>query len=424
MGTRIGTATRIVARIAALTTVLMVSFTASAAAWSQSREDGSGTGQSAFPQAQPPPGFESKYAEVNGFRMHYVQGGKGSPVVLIHGFPQTWAEWRNQMGPLSKDHTVIAVDLRGMGDSEVTESGYRTEQLAEDVHELLKQLKLNDGVQVVGHDIGLWVSYAYASRWPSEVRRMAVMEAPIPDKSIYTFPALGADADKPSAWHFGMFQLPLAEQLIAGHERAFVEGFIGEYLGKDKSAFTPSDYDFHAELLKRPGRTTAWMNVYRQLREDIRRNAQFAAEGKLTMPVLAIGGSESFGEGIADQWRMYATNVEGRVLEGSGHWVTEEKPQEVTALLRSFLDSSTGTRPSLAATGRDETLVALGGVAGATVLAGIGAVVLVRARRRLGAWERPSFPSAKGAARAVVSVVPEMGAATGNHGQGASRTAG
>ncbi|MEU6421323.1 alpha/beta fold hydrolase [Streptomyces spiralis] len=337
MGTRIGKANRITALTAALVTVLMVSVTASTTAWSQSREDGPGAGQSTFPQAEPPPGFRSKYAEVNGFRMHYMQGGKGSPLVLIHGFPQTWAEWRNQMGPLAKNHTVIAVDLRGMGNSEVTKSGYQTAQMAGDVHELLKQLKLNKGVQLVGHDIGLWVSYAYAAQWPSEVRRMAVMEAPIPDESIYTYPALEADPNKPSAWHFGMFQLPLAEQLITGHERAFVEGFVGEYLGSNKSAFTPSDYDFYAHYLKQPGRTTAWMSVYRQLREDIRQNAKFAAEGKLKMPILAIGGSESFGDSIADQWRKYAVNVEGRVLNDSGHWVTEEKPQEVTAMLQSFL---------------------------------------------------------------------------------------
>ncbi|WUD70582.1 alpha/beta hydrolase [Streptomyces sp. NBC_00510] len=330
---------RIIALIAALVAVLTGAAIASTTAWSQSREHGAGSGHSTFRQAEPPPGFRSKYAEVNGFRMHYVRGGKGSPVVLIHGFPQTWTEWRQQMGPLSKKHTVIAVDLRGMGNSQVTKSGYSTAQLAGDVHQLLKQLKLNNGIEVVGHDVGSSVSYAYAAQWPSEVRRMAVMEAPVPDESFYTIPALEADPNKPSAWHFGLFQLPLAEQLIAGHERAFVKGIVGEYLGQNKSAFTPSDYDFYAHYLKQPGRTTAWMSVYRQFREDIRQNAKFAAEGKLKMPILAIGGSESFGEGIPAQWRKYAVNVEGRVLEGSGHWVTEEKPQELTALLQSFLNT-------------------------------------------------------------------------------------
>ena len=269
--------------------------------------------------------------------MHYMQGGKGSPVVMIHGFPQSWTEWRQQMGPLSMTHTVIAVDLRGTGDSQVTESGYQAAQLAKDVHQLLKQLGLNSGVQVVAHDIGVWVAYDYAAQWPSEVRRMAVMEAPIPDDSVYSFPVLNADPNKPAAWHFGLFQLPLAEHLIAGHERVLVQDMITEYLAGNKSPFTASDYDFYAHYLKEPGRTTAWMSVYRGLRADVQQNKEFLARGKLKMPILAVGGEDSFGGMIVDQWHDYAVNVQERVLKDSGHFVTEEKPQEVTAMLQSFL---------------------------------------------------------------------------------------
>jgi pimeloyl-ACP methyl ester carboxylesterase len=337
MGARMVKSNGLAALVAASAAVLVVSCTTSAGAWSESHGHAAAPPPSAWPQDRPPTGFRSKYAEVNGFRMHYVEGGKGSPVVLIHGFPQSWAEWRQQMGPLAKTHTVVAVDLRGTGDSQVTESGYRTAHLADDVHQLMKQLKLNNGVQVVGHDIGLWVSYAYAAQWSSEVRRMAVMEAPIPDDSIYSYPALNAHSDMPSAWHFGMFQLPLAEQLIAGHEVAFFKGFTGEYLAGNTSPFTASDTRFWAHYLKQPGRTKAWMNVYRGLREDVRQNKRFLAEGKLNMPVLAIGAQQSLGKRIADQWRQYAVHVDGRVIKNSGHWVTEEQPQEVTAMLQSFL---------------------------------------------------------------------------------------
>ncbi|WP_413100796.1 alpha/beta fold hydrolase [Streptomyces sp. Inha503] len=100
--------------------------------------------------------------------MHYVRGGSGSPVVLLHGFPQTWAEWREELGPLAKDHTVIAVDLPGTGESGFPKSGYDTAQMAKDVHSLLEQLRLNKGIQVVGHDIGLWVAYPYGAQWPRE----------------------------------------------------------------------------------------------------------------------------------------------------------------------------------------------------------------------------------------------------------------
>jgi pimeloyl-ACP methyl ester carboxylesterase len=256
---------------------------------------------------------------------------------MIHGFPEDWSEWRQEMGPLSKTHTVIAVDLRGAGESQVTEGGYDAAQLAKDVHQLLTQLKLNNGVQVVAHDIGMWVGYAYAAQFRSEVRSMAVMEAPIPDKSIFTYPALNADPNKPSPWHFGLFQMPLAEKLMAGHERVLVHDMMLEYVNRDKSPFTASDFDYYAHFLKEPGRATAWMNVYRGLRTDVQQNKEFLAQGKLKMPILAIGGQYSFGSGVPNQWHEYAVNVQGRVLKHTGHFVNEERPKEVTALLRSFL---------------------------------------------------------------------------------------
>ncbi|WP_225440347.1 alpha/beta fold hydrolase [Amycolatopsis eburnea] len=340
MGTRIGKVKRPFTFIVTLAAfLLVVSATSSSAARGGGDVHSSVTAQpsSTYPQSQPPAGFQSKYAEVNGFRMHYVVGGKGSPVVMLHGFPQCWTEWKQQMVPLSRDHTVIAVDLRGACDSQVTPSGYQAAQLAADVHQLVKQLGLDQGVQVVAHDIGVWVAYDYGAQWPSEVRSMAVMEAPIPDESVYSYPVLNADPDKPAAWHFGLFQLSLAEKLIAGNERVLVEDMITEYLGGNKSPFTASDYDFYAANLKKPGHTTAWMSVYRGLRTDVQRNQEFLARGKLKMPILAIGGEDSFGEAVPDQWHDYAVNVQGRVLKDSGHFVTEEKPREVTAMLQSFL---------------------------------------------------------------------------------------
>jgi pimeloyl-ACP methyl ester carboxylesterase len=328
MGIGKGKTNRLFAFIAALVALLVVSATLTSEAWAESPD---------YPQSQPPAGFQSKFAEVDGFRMHYVRGGEGSPVVMIHGFPENWSEWRQEMGPLAKNHTVIAVDMRGYGESQVTEGGYDAAQSAKDVHQLLTQLGLNNGVQVVAHDIGEVVAYAYAAQFRSEVRSMAVMEAPIPDESFYHFPVLNADPNQPTAWHFGMFQLPLAEKLIAGHERVFVKDLMLEYVAGDKSPFTASDFDFYAHFLKEPGRLTAMLGAYRAFRTDVQQNKEFLAQGKLTMPILAIGGERSFGSLIADQWREYAVNVQGRVLKGSGHFVNEERPTEVTAMLQSFL---------------------------------------------------------------------------------------
>ena len=336
-GVRIGRNNRLIALIAALVTVLAASAAFSSQAWGASSGHGPAAAQPPYPQSQPPVGFQSKYAEVDGFRMHYLVGGKGSPVVMIHGFPENWTEWRQEMGPLSKSHTVIAVDLRGTGDSQVTRSGYQSAQLARDVHQLLAQLKLNNGVQVVAHDIGVWVAYDYAAQYRPQVRSMAVMDSQIPDQTIYSYPALNANPNKPSPWHFGLFQLPLAEHLIHGNERVLVQDMMTEYLAGDKSPFTASDYDYYAHLLSEPGHTTAWMSVYRGLRADVQQNKVFLAQGKLKMPILAISGQGSFGSQFPRQWHEYAVNVQGRVLSHTGHFVTQERPKEVTAMLQSFL---------------------------------------------------------------------------------------
>jgi len=286
-------------------------------------------------EARPPAGYTSRYANVNGFRMHYLRGGSGSPVVLLHGFPQTWSEWRDQLGPLAEDHTVIAVDLRGTGDSGVPKDGYDTVQMAKDVHALLVQLGLNDGVQIVAHDIGAWIAYPYAAMWPAEVERMALMEGPLPDEAIYGYPALNADGS-PSIWHYGFFQEDIAEGVIAGDERAFVEGFIGQFVG-DPSAFSPADHEFYARYLREPGRAQAWIKMYRALDVDVEQNKRLQARGKLSMPVLAIGGEKSLGTSIGTQLKDYASDVDTRVLPGAGHWVTEERPDELNQMLRSFL---------------------------------------------------------------------------------------
>lgn len=286
-------------------------------------------------EARPPAGYSSQYAQVNGFRMHYLRGGSGSPVVLLHGFPQTWSEWSDQLGPLAEDHTVIAVDLRGNGDSGIPKDGYDTVQMAKDVHALLVQLGLNEGIQIVAHDIGAWIAYPYAALWPSEVDRMAMMEGPLPDEEIYGYPALNADGS-PSIWHYGFFQQDIAEGLIAGNERAFVEGFIGQFLG-DPSTFSRADYEFYARYLREPGRTEAWIKMYRALHVDVEQNSRLRARGRLPMPILAIGGEKSLGTSIGTQLERYASDVDTKVLPGAGHWVTEERPDELTRMLRTFL---------------------------------------------------------------------------------------
>jgi pimeloyl-ACP methyl ester carboxylesterase len=282
-----------------------------------------------------PDGFQSKYAQVSDFRMHYLRGGSGSPVVLLHGFPQTSAEWEPQLKALAKDHTVIAVDLRGTGSSSVSRTGYDTAQLADDVHKLLTQLDLHKGVQIVAHDIGAWIAYPYAAMWPTEVSRMVVMEGPIPDRSLYTFPAFPAEGEL-STWHLGFFQKNWAQDLVRGHERDLVKGFIEQYLAVD-GAFDERDYEFYARYLREPGRFKAWMDMYQSLHTDIAQNEKFRKAGLLQMPILAVGGEEALSSAVGTQWKGYAANVETQVMAETGHWLTEERPQELTTMLLKFL---------------------------------------------------------------------------------------
>ena len=285
--------------------------------------------------AKPPAGFASRFATVDGQRIHYVRGGHGSTVVLLHGFPQDWTEWRSQMRALQPEHDVIAVDLPGTGASEVTKGGYDTQTMARRVHGLLTQLGVQDGVQIVAHDIGLWVAYPYAAQWPKEVAQMAVMEAPIPNRSFFKFPALRADG-RTAEFHFGFFQKPWAQQLVAGHELAFVRGFIGQFIAR-RAAFSARDYRYYARLIAEPGRTLAWFKMYRALYKDVRQNARLVMRGKLSMPILAIGGERAFGDEVAKRFRQYADNVRSATLPGAGHWVTEERPEQLNRMLRKFL---------------------------------------------------------------------------------------
>ncbi len=280
---------------------------------------------------KPPIGFSSRFADVNGIRMHYVRGGKGDPVVLLHGFPQSWYEWKDMLKPLAERHTVIAVDLRGTGQTSAPRTGYDKRTMADDVYDLLRGLDLERGVRIVGHDIGLQVAYAYASAHRAEVRQMAVLEAPIPDEGQYRFPALAPSG--PSQWHFGAFQEKWFERMVLGNQELFVRSFISEFL-QQRQAFSRDDFRLYARYLDR-AHLRGWFEIYRAWRRDARVNERLR-ERKLEMPVLAIGGESGLGQAVLDQWPRYATNVQGAIIEDSGHWIPEERPEQLTRRILSF----------------------------------------------------------------------------------------
>jgi pimeloyl-ACP methyl ester carboxylesterase len=272
--------------------------------------------------------FTHHTANVNGVRLHYVLGGHGDPVVLIHGFPETWYTWRGVMPALAEEHTVIAVDLRGAGASSIAESGYDKETMAEDVYRLIHKLGF-EKVSVVGHDLGAWVAYAYAREHREEVSHLVFMGAALPG---FTLDHL-LDFRKPGHGlpHLVFFmQREVPETLIKGQERYYLTRFIG-----GKQVTGTDALDRYVRAYSRPGRFEAALNQYRTIYQDAKDNRKKAMP-KLKMPVLALDGGGGPGQSF-ESMRRVAENVEGSGIEGAGHFVQEEQPERLADRLLDFL---------------------------------------------------------------------------------------
>lgn len=277
-----------------------------------------------------PEGFSSEFAELENVNLHYVIGGEGPPVMLVHGFGSTWYEWRKIMPGLAEaGYQVIAPDLRGLGDSSVPESGYDKVTAADDLYKLAQDLRL-ETFHLVGHDIGLQIAFALATEHPEVVDKLVLLEAGIPDQNLYAAPTLSP------AWHIGFFSQPeLPETLIAGQEMMFLEFFIRN-IAANQDAFTEADFAEYARTYAQPGKLTAAFNYFRAFPQDIERNTSLERPA-LTMPVLALGGQFAQGESVARQIEAYAADVQGGIIEGSGHWIPEEAPEVFVARLLEFL---------------------------------------------------------------------------------------
>ncbi|MBP2706461.1 alpha/beta hydrolase [Microbispora sp. RL4-1S] len=285
-----------------------------------------------------PAGFSEHKVQAGSVGINYVIGGHGPTLVLIHGYPQTWYEWRHIMPALAKHYTVIAPDLPGAGRSDAPAAGYDKKTMAGELHALLVHLGRDKNLRIVGHDIGTMVAYSYAAAHPADVRKLVLSEAPIPDPAIYSFPSLTADG--PGAWHFGFFALgnSLPEDLIRGRETLWTRKFI-EDLEVKRGAVTPDELSVFAGYLRDKAHLKASLAWFRTLPQDMKDDAVYRKH-KLTMPVLAIGASGSLGSFVPDQVKRYAKHVTGIVVPDSGHWLYEEQPAKMTRVLLDFLRSS------------------------------------------------------------------------------------
>jgi pimeloyl-ACP methyl ester carboxylesterase len=273
---------------------------------------------------------QSKFAEVNGVRLHYLIAGKGDPVVLLHGFAESSHMWLPLIAKLADKHTVIAPDLRGFGQSATPADGYTKAAMARDIHALVKSLNY-DRIRLVGHDIGLMVAYAYAAQYPSEVDRIVLMEAFLPGVGAWNNVFLLRDL-----WHFHFYgKTPLA--LVTGRERTYLEHFWNDFAADPAKSLSEADRKFYAREYAQPGHMKAGMEVFRNFPKDAEDFAGFA-KTKLTMPMLVLSGEKAGGPFLIEQGRMVATNVEGVLVKDRGHWLMEEAPDQVIPKLVEFLN--------------------------------------------------------------------------------------
>jgi pimeloyl-ACP methyl ester carboxylesterase len=277
-----------------------------------------------------PATFRTTMIQTNGTSLHVRVGGQGSAVVLLHGFGNTGDMWAPLAAVLVKDHTVIVPDLRGMGLSAHPDTGYMKKNQALDIAGVMDTLKV-DQAALVTHDIGNMVGYALAAQFPQRITRWAVIDAPLPgvgnwDKIILS----------PVLWHFN-FRGPDVERLVQGRERIYLDRFYNE-LSADPKRIDEQTRQHYAGLYAKPHAMHDAFEQFGAFTQDAADNkALLASSGKLSIPVLAVGGEKSFGSGMADELRYVADNVTGGIVPDSGHWIMDENPQATITLITGFI---------------------------------------------------------------------------------------
>jgi len=278
--------------------------------------------------------FTSRYVDTGELRLHAVTGGDGPPLMLVHGWPQTWYAWRMLMPTLARDFSVVAVDQRGIGLSDKPQHGYDTATLASDLVALMDALG-HSRFALYGTDVGMPIAYALAADHRNRVDRLVVSEAPLPGISpsppLFLPPQLNE-----RLWHLAFNQLPeINEQLVTGREDIFFGAEFDASAGTKKLPRDTVRY-YIDTLAADPDHLRGSFGFYRALPTSIAQNEQRKTR-RLTLPVLAIGGAESSGEGVANTMKLTADDVETLVIPGCGHWVAEQAPDELLVALAAFL---------------------------------------------------------------------------------------
>ncbi len=276
-----------------------------------------------------PDGFHTAEIATNGTTLHVRVGGHGPAVVLLHGFGDTGDMWAPVAAALAPDRTVIVPDLRGMGLSAHPDAGYTKKNQAADIAGVMDALNIKSA-ELVTHDLGNMVGYALAAGYPGRITKWVVIEAPLP--GVGNWAEL---VSNPELWFFN-FHGPDEERLVAGRERIYLDRFWDE-MSEDPGAIDEATREHYAELYAEPHAIHDAFEQFVAFPQDGIGNQAFLAKGKLTMPVLALGGEGAIGAGMATDLEFVAKDVKGGVIPHSGHWVMEENPGATTKMIVEFL---------------------------------------------------------------------------------------
>jgi len=275
------------------------------------------------------PGFKHTMVPVDGCTLSATVGGKGPPVLLLHGYAETAQMWKPLAVALAPRFTLIAIDLPGIGDSSIPASGIDMTTSAKRIHEAVRKLGF-ERARVVGHDIGLMVAYAYAAQFPNEVEKLVLMDAFLPG-----VPGWEAIYNNPHLWHF-RFNGPTPEALVKGRERTYFEYFWNDFAADKKHSIPEADRKAYTKAYSRSGRMRAGWQYFVVFPQTAQEFAELART-KLTFPILSIGGDKANGTALGEQVKLIGTDVSTVVIKDCGHWIMEEKPQETMAALIKFL---------------------------------------------------------------------------------------
>lgn len=277
------------------------------------------------------------FATVQGIRLHYVACGDplSPPLLLLAGFPQSAYAWRKVMPLLSAQYYLIAPDLPGQGDSDRPEQGYDTGALAQIVHQLMQHLGLQR-YALAAHDVGAWVGWPYAASYAHEVTKLVLLDAGIPGITLPDRLPIAPDKAW-RTWHFAFHCLPdLPEALIDGKERIYLEWFLRRKTASP-AAFSEADIDEYLRPFTALGGLRAGLAYYRAVEQSAVQNRALLAQGKLTMPLLAVSADQGSIADMAQPLRATAEQVTGVTIAQCGHFIPEEQPAALADVLHAFL---------------------------------------------------------------------------------------